>query len=44
MAAVRRATQTEGPLGEPGFVEELQAKFQDELPPLPQGPVPRKGV
>ena len=44
VGAVRRATQTECPLGEPGCVEELEAKFQVRLRPLPPGPVQRKIV
>ena len=38
VAALRRATRTECPLGEPGFVEELETKFQVRLRPLPPGP------
>ncbi len=37
IAALRRATRTEIPLGEPGFVEALEAKFQIRLQPLPLG-------
>ena len=36
-AALRRATRTETPLGEPGFVEALEAKFQIFLWPQPLG-------
>jgi len=43
LAAIRRATQTECPLGEAGFVEQSQAKFQVRLRPLPPGPVARMG-
>jgi len=43
MAAIRRATQTECPLGEAGFVEQSEAKFQVQLRPLPPGPVARMG-
>ena len=42
VAALRRATRTECPLGEPGFVEELEAKFQVRLRPLPPGPPAKK--
>jgi hypothetical protein len=42
MAARRRATRAEYPLGEPGFVEELEAKFQIRLRPLPPGPPSKK--
>ena len=42
MAAPRRATRTEYPLGGPGFVEELEAKFQIRLRPLPPGPAAKK--
>ena len=42
MAALRRATRTEYPLGGPGFVEELEAKFQIRLRPLPPGPPAKK--
>ena len=42
VAALRRATQTECPLGAPGFVEELEAKFQVRLRPLPPGPPSKK--
>ena len=39
MAALRRATRKEYPLGGPGFVDELEVKFQLRLPPtLPPGP------
>ena len=31
VAALRRATRTKCPLGEPGFVEELEIKFQVRL-------------
>ncbi len=44
LAAIRRATQTECPLGEAGFVEQLQAKFQVRLRPPPPGPVARMGA
>jgi len=37
IAALRRATRTEIPLGEPGFVEALEAKFQIRLRPQPLG-------
>ena len=37
IAALRRATRTETPLGEPGFVEALEAKFQIRLRPQPLG-------
>ena len=42
VVALRRATRTECPLGEPGFVEELEAKFQVRLRPLPPGPPAKK--
>ena len=42
VAALRRATRTECPLGEPGFVEELEIKFQVRLRPLPPGPPAKK--
>ena len=41
-AALRRAIRTECPLGEPGFVEELEIKFQVRLRPLPPGPPAKK--
>jgi len=44
LAAIRRATQTECPLGEAGFVERSEAKFPVRLRPLPPGPVARMGV
>jgi len=45
LAAIRRATQTECPLlGEAGFVEQSEAKFQVRLRPPPPGPVARMGV
>ena len=44
LAALRRATQTECPLGEPGFVEELEAKFGVQLRPLPPGRPTKKAV
>ena len=37
IAALRRATRTEIPLGESGFVEGLEAKFQIRLRPQPLG-------
>ena len=42
VAALRRATRTECPLGEPVFVEEREAKFQVRLRPLPPGPPAKK--
>ena len=42
VAALRRATQTECPLGPPGFVEELEAKFAVRWRPLPPGRPPKK--
>ena len=42
LAALRRATQTEIPLGQPGFVEDLEAKFHVRLRPLPLGRPPKK--
>ena len=42
VAALRRATQTECPLGRPGFVEELESKFAVRLRPLPPGRPPKK--
>ena len=42
VAALRRATRAEYPLGGPGFVEELEAKFQIRLRPLPPGPPAKK--
>ena len=42
VAALRRATRTECPLDEPGFVEELETKFQVRLRPLPPGPPAKK--
>ena len=42
VAALRRATRTECPLGEPGFVEDLEIKFQVRLRPLPPGPPAKK--
>ena len=42
MAALRRTTQTEIPLGQPGFVEDLEAKFHVRLRPLPLGRPPKK--
>ena len=42
VAALRRATRTECPLGEPGFVEELEIKFQVRLRLLPPGPPAKK--
>ena len=42
VAALRRATRTECPLGKPGFVEEREAKFQVRLRPLPPGPRAKK--
>ena len=42
VAALRRATQTECPLGQPGFVEELEAKFAVRWRPLPAGRPPKK--
>ena len=44
VAALRRATQTECPLGQPGFVEELEAKFAVCLRPLPPGRPPKKST
>ncbi len=44
VAALRRATQTECPLGEPGFVEELEAKFGVQLRPLPPGRPAKKAA
>ena len=44
VAALRRATQTECPLGQPGFVEELEAKFAVCLRPLPPGRPPKKSA
>lgn len=41
-AGLRRATRTEYPLGGPGFVEELEVKFQIRLRPLPPGPPAKK--
>ena len=35
---LQRATHTECPLGELGFVEKLEIKFQVRLRPLPPGP------
>ena len=37
VAALRQATRTECPLGEPGFVEELEAKFQGAVATAPAG-------
>ncbi len=37
IAALRKATHTEQPLGLPGFVEELETKFQTKLIPQPLG-------
>ena len=42
VAALRRATQSESPLGQPGFVEDLEAKFHVRLRPLPPGRRPKK--
>ena len=42
VAAQRRATQTECPLGAPAFLEELEAKFEVRLRPLPPSPAPKK--
>ena len=39
---VSREVSPECPLGEPGFVEELEAKFQVRLRPLPPGPRAKK--
>lgn len=44
LAALRRATQTESPLGEPGFVEELETKFGVKLRPQPPGRPTKKAV
>ncbi len=44
IAALRRAMRTECPLGNPGFVEELESRFQVRLRPLPPGPPPKKPV
>ena len=41
IAALRRATRTEIPLGEPGFVEALETKFQIRLSPQPIRPLTR---
>ena len=35
-------TFSEFPLGEPGFVEKLETKFQVRLRPLPPGPPAKK--
>ena len=42
VAALRRATQTECPLGQPDSVEELEAKFAVCLRPVPPGRPPKK--
>ena len=44
VAALRRATQTQCPLGQPNFVEELEAKFAVCLRPLPPGRPPKKSA
>lgn len=44
VAALRRATRSESALGEPGFVEDLEAKFQVRLRSLPPGPPAKKPV
>jgi putative transposase len=44
VAALRRATRAESAFGEPGFVEELEAKFQVRLCSLPPGAPPKKPI
>ena len=41
-ADLRRAKRTKYPLDGPGFVEDLEAKFQIRLRPLPPGPPAKK--
>ena len=42
IAALRHATRAECPLSAPGFIDELESKFQVRLRPLPPGPPPKK--